>query len=458
MVTRQPTVQSQRKTRAQYGKALRKRTPRSANARWTMQTRGRDVLAMLAQADVGRIPNLVPLRYARMIQSPFAFLRGSAGIMAFDLGRGPRTGLRVQACGDCHLMNFGAFATPERHVIFDINDFDETLPAPWEWDIQRLAASIMVAGRYRRFTDSQSANAVLTAVRAYREALAEYAAWPTLQVWYARIDATQVIGIASDVRPARSATAQSASRAATMAARLLPKLTEGFDGKLRIKDEPPLVFHPLREKAFFGLFRDAILRYRKSLPAERRILFNRYEVVDVAMKVVGVGSVGTVCAVALLQADMDDHLFLQIKQARPSVLEPYAGRSEYRDQGERVVVGQRMMQSASDMFLGWSKVGKPSLDLYFRQLRDMKISVNLDAMEVDGFTNYVHYCGWAVARAHARTGDASAISGYLGGSDAFDQSLKHFASRYADQTERDHAMLVQAVQSGRIHADVAGGT
>jgi uncharacterized protein (DUF2252 family) len=452
MIKHQSIIPSLRSTRLQYGKTLRKHTPRSAHSQWRVHKKGRDLVAMLAESDRGRIQSLVPMRYGRMIQSPFAFLRGSAAIMAFDLGHGPNTGLRVQACGDCHLMNFGAFATPERNVVFDINDFDETLPAPWEWDIKRLAASIMVAGRYRGFTERQSGDAVLAAVRAYREKLAEYAEWPKLQVWYARIDAAEVVAIVSNVKPARSDETPSGSKAATMSARLLPKLTEVVDGKRRIKDEPPLVFHPAREKAFFGLFRDAIVRYRRSLPAERRTLFNRYEVIDVAMKVVGVGSVGTVCAVALLQADVDDHLFLQIKQARPSVLEPYAGKSAYRDEGERVVVGQRMMQSASDVFLGWSRIRKPALDLYFRQLRDTKISVNLDALQIAGFIDYAHYCGWAVARAHGKTGDASAISGYLGGSDAFDRSLKRFARLYADQTERDHSVLVKAVKSGRVRA------
>ena len=458
MAKREATFQFLRTTQLQFGKALRKHTPRSAQARWRVHKGGRNLLTMLARSDVGRIPELVPLRYARMVESPFAFLRGSAAIMAFDLGQEASTGLRVQACGDCHLMNFGAFATPERNVIFDINDFDDTLPAPWEWDIKRLAASIMVAGRYRGFTDRQSSDAVLAAVRAYREKLAEYAQWPALQVWYAHIDAAPVIAIASSVKPTPTDDIPTEGRATTSSARLLPRLTDVVDGRRRIKDEPPLVFHPSRERAFFRMFRNAILRYRQSLPAERRTLFNRYQVIDVAMKVVGVGSVGTVCAVALLQADVDDYLFLQIKQARRSVLEPYAGRSAYRDQGERVVVGQRMAQSASDMFLGWSKIGKPPLDLYFRQLRDMKITVKLDALQIDGFIDYVHYCGWGVARAHAKTGDASAITGYLGRSDVFDRSLARFACLYADQTEKDYSILLKAIKSGRIAATPMGST
>jgi uncharacterized protein (DUF2252 family) len=353
-------------------------------------------------------------------------------------------------------MNFGAFATPERHVIFDITDFDETLPAPWEWDIKRLAASLMVAGRYRGFGERQCSAAVLEAARAYRENMAEYATWPQLQVWYARIDAGQMVAQASKAKPSRPGAGTDAHATAHMSARLLPKLTEVIAGKRRIRDEPPLVYHPRREHAFSGQVRAAIRRYRQSLPADRRALVDRYEVIDVAMKVVGVGSVGSFCAVALLQADVDDPLFLQIKQARSSVLEPYAGKSAYRNQGERVVVGQRLMQSASDMFLGWSRIGKPPIDVYFRQLRDMKATVNLDTLPLAGLINYAHYCGWAVARAHAKAGVAAVIGGYLGSNDAFDQALSRFARAYADQTEQDHAALVKAVKTGRIRAETDG--
>jgi uncharacterized protein (DUF2252 family) len=450
MSTRQSSIQSLRSARAQRGRGLRQKVPRSVHANWKVRKKGRDPIAILAETDRGRIPTLVPLRYARMLQSPFAFLRGSASVMAFDLAQSPTTGIRVQACGDCHLLNFGAFATPERHVIFDINDFDETLPAPWEWDIKRLAASILVAGRYRGFAERQCSEAVLTAVRAYRENLAEYATWPELQVWYAHIDAEQMVAKATKAKLSLAGADGDARVAANMSARLLPKLTEVVAGKRRIRDEPPLIYHPRREKAFSGAVRDAIHRYRRSLPAERRALVDHYEVVDVAIKVVGVGSVGTFCAIALLQADVDDSLFLQLKQARPSVLEPYAGKSVYRNQAERVVIGQRLMQSASDMFLGWSRIGRPPVDFYFRQLRDMKVSVNLDTLPFAGFINYAYYCGWAVARAHAKTGDAALISGYLGRSDAFDEALRRFARAYADQTDEDHAALVNAVESGRI--------
>lgn len=453
MSTRQSSVRSLRSVRAQQGKDLRQQVPRSAHANWTLQVQGRDPVAILGETDRDRIPTLVPLRYARMLQSPFTFLRGAASVMAFDLAQSPMTGITVQACGDCHLLNFGAFATPERHVIFDINDFDETLPAPWEWDIKRLAASIMVAGRYRGFAERQCSEAVLTAVRAYRENLAEYATWPELQVWYARIGAEQMVAKATKAKPSLAGADGGASAAANMSARLLPKLTEVIGGKRRIRDEPPLIYHPRREKAFSREVGEAIQRYRRSLPAERRALADHYEVVDVAIKVVGVGSVGTFCAVALLQADVDDSLFLQLKQARSSVLEPYAGKSVYRNEGERVVIGQRLMQSASDMFLGWARIGKPPIDFYFRQLRDMKVSVNLDTLPFAGFTNYAHYCGWAVARAHAKTGDAALISGYLGRSNAFDEALRRFARAYADQTEQDHAALVKAVKSERVRIE-----
>lgn len=445
-----PTI---RAAHVQQGKVLRKQVPRSDHAILKLAKQGRNPLDILAQTDVGRVPALVPIRYGRMVQSPFAFLRGSAAVMAFDLAHAPATGIRVQACGDCHLMNFGAFATPERRVIFDINDFDETLPAPWEWDVKRLAASIMVAGRYRGFAERHCAEAVLAAARAYREKLADYSNWPRLLVWYARIDAGRVVEIAQSAKPPRRRGRSVTVSAATMSARLLPKLTEVVDGRRRIKDEPPLLYHPRRQAAFFRHVRAAILRYRHSLPVERQVLVDDFEVMDVAMKVVGVGSVGTFCAVALLQADVDDSLFLQIKQARASVLEPYAGKSAYRNEGERVVIGQRLMQSASDLFLGWSRIGKPPIDFYFRQLRDMKISVNLDTLPLAGFIDYAHYCGWAVARAHAKTGDASQISGYLGNSDAFDEALTRFARAYADQTERDHAALASAVRAGKIRAE-----
>jgi len=452
MANRPESLFEARSNRARAGRALRHRVPRSTHGRWKAAKSRRDPLALLQESDRGRIPELLPIRYARMVQSPFAFLRGSAAVMAFDLAATPATGIRVQACGDCHLMNFGAFATPERNLVFDINDFDETLPAPWEWDIKRLAASVMVAGRYRQLSDRRCAEAVRAVVRTYRETLAECAGRPALEVWYARIDAADLMELGIGRGAGRLGSSRDARDHAHTGAHLLPKLTRIVGGARRIKDNPPLVYHLQRHVEYEARVRDALRRYRQSLPDERRALFDRYRLVDIARKVVGVGSVGTRCAVALLMADADDPLFLQFKEARPSVLERYAGKSIYRNEGERVVVGQRFLQSASDMFLGWSRTGRPAFDFYVRQLRDMKTSVNLDALGARGFTVYVGFCGRALGRAHAKAGDAAMIAGYLGSGDAFDHALEGFARAYADQTERDHAALVKAVRAGRVKA------
>jgi len=433
------------------GRELRRAVARSSHAVWQAPRRGRDVLALLAATDRGRVAELLPIRYGRMAQSPFAFLRGAAAVMAFDLAATAATGIRVQACGDSHLLNFGAFATPERNLVFDINDFDETLPAPWEWDVKRLAASIMVAGRSRQFADRRSADAVVHAVRAYREALANFARQPVLAVWYAHIDAGELIrlGVGSE----RPGLPRGARAHAHTGARLLPRLTQRIGGARRIKDNPPLLYHFRGHAEYEAHVRDALRRYRQSLTDERRALLDRYRMVDIARKVVGVGSVGTRCAVALFMADEDDALFLQYKEARPSVLAPYAGPGAYRNQGERVVVGQRLLQSASDFFLGWSRTQRPAFDFYVRQLRDMKTSVSLDALSERAFARYARLCALALARAHAKAGDAAMISGYLGGADTFDRAVQRFARAYADQTERDHAKLVKAVRAGRIRAE-----
>jgi uncharacterized protein (DUF2252 family) len=449
-------VDAPRKLRRQQGKSLRGPAPRSSHAELDIDRSDRDPLRLLGESDGYQIPNLLPIRYGRMAQSPFAFLRGSAAVMAFDLARTPTSGIRVQACGDRHLMNFAAFATPERHLVFDINDFDETLPAPWEWDVKRLAASIWVAGRYRGFAERQCEDAVGHAVRMYREKMRGYAGLPALQVWYTRIDAEHVVEIATSAKAWRMGGEAAARAAAVTSARLLPKLSAVVDGKRRINDEPPLIFHVQRQASLHARIRDALRRYRTSLAPERGALLRRYHLSDVAMKVVGVGSVGTFCAIALLEGQDNDTLFLQIKQARRSVLEPYAGNSAYSHQGQRVVEGQRFAQAASDPFLGWARIGRPALDIYVRQLRDMKASVSLDNLRIRGFVNYVRHCAWATARAHAKTGDAAIISGYLGRRPAADAALTTFARAYADQTERDHATLVKAIRAGRIRAEVVG--
>ncbi len=437
-----------RAERIQAGKALREKVGRAVHGAWKPAKRGRDPIAILRKTDIGRVKKLLPIRYQRMRQSAFAFLRGAAAIMAFDLGGTPTTGIRVQACGDAHLMNFGGFATPERNLVFDVNDFDETLPAPWEWDIKRLAASVMVAGRYRGFTAGYCTDAVLATVRTYREKLWEYSSLPPIEIWHARINARDVVDMVS-----RLAIRQLSEQTAGLvhvhtAGHRLPKMTVMKNSVLKIKDDPPLVFHAPGHEGYISVAH-ALERYRNSLPDERRALLDRYHFVDEAMKVVGVGSVGTRCAVALGLAEADEPLFLQLKEARASVLEPYAGKSRYANHAQRVVVGQRAMQSASDIFLGWSSTGAPGFDFYVRQLRDMKTSVNIDALEPSDFITYGGFCGWALARAHAKTGDAAMISGYLGKSDNFDRALVAFSRNYSHATESDHDVLARAAGSSK---------
>jgi len=441
-----------RAARRSAGKILRDRVSRSTHGAWKPVERERDPIAILRKTDAGRVKTLLPIRYGRMRTSPFAFLRGSAAVMAFDLASTPTTGIPVQACGDAHLMNFGGFATPERNIIFDVNDFDETLPAPWEWDIKRLAASVMVAGRYRGFGGGRCADAVLATVRAYREKLREFSRLTPLEIWHARIEAHDVVDMVSqhDVRRLREEAA--GLMHVHTAGHLLPKMVVMRNGKLRIKDDPPLIFHEPGHDGYVRIAH-ALERYCGSLSDEHRALLERYRFVDAALKVVGVGSVGTRCAVALFLAEDDEPLFLQFNEARPSVLEPYVGRSKYQNHGQRVVVGQRAMQSASDIFLGWSSTGNSGFDFYVRQLRDIKTSVNLDALKPSTFATYASHCACALARAHAKTGDAAMISGYLGKSDSFDRALLAFARSYSSATEGDYDALVKAIDSGQVSAD-----
>lgn len=430
------------------GKALRVRTPRSSHGEWRPRRKGRPVVAMLEASNRGRVPALVPIRYGRMLASPFAFLRGAAVVMARDLAHTPATGIRVQACGDAHLMNFGGFATPERHLVFDVNDFDETLPAPWEWDVKRLAASVMVAGRHRSFSGSRCQEATAAAVRAYREAMARYAGLGALEMWYQRIDATAIAELSTI---SRSGAAEAPRH--PVVGHLFPKLTEVVGGRFRIKDEPPLIFHPRKKDQIVEHLRRFEVWYRSTLPDDHKALFDRFQLADVAMKVVGVGSVGTRCAVALFVSRDGDPLFLQIKEAGRSVLEPYCGRSVYRNHGQRVVEGQRLMQSASDIFLGWSRIRASGSDCYVRQLRDCKTAVNVDEMDYGHFADYASHCGEALARAHAKGGSAAEISGYLGQGNRFDAAVARFAVGYADQTECDFEILKKAAKAGRIRAE-----
>lgn len=439
-----------RSERLAAGKALRERVPRESHAVSIRPRKARDPVAILEASSRGRIPELVPIRYGRMARSPFTFLRGSAALMAHDLAALPSTGVKVQACGDCHLLNFGAFATPERNLVFDLNDFDETLPAPWEWDLKRLAVSFVIAGRDNRLSDEANHGAVLACVRAYREHLRECSRLRPLDVWYQRLDAETLIKAAPDAK-ARKFRRQVADRARDrVTENLFPKITTLVDGRHRLVDQPPNLFH-VADPGFEEGVHEAAADYRESLSDERRVLLDRYRLEDVALKVVGIGSVGTRCYIGLLFSEDGHPLILQFKEAVRSVLEPYAGRSAYANQGQRVVVGQRLMQSSSDIFLGWVR-GRRGYDFYVRQLRDMKMSVPLDGFSAVRLKRYAQICGWTLARAHAKSGDAATISGYLGKSGVFDQALATFAVAYADQTEKDHAALAKAIASGRVKA------
>jgi uncharacterized protein (DUF2252 family) len=391
-----------------------------------------------------------------MLPSPFTFLRGSAGLMAADLATTPTTGLRVQACGDCHLLNFGLFATPERNLIFDINDFDETLPAPWEWDVKRLAVSFAVAVRDIQLGDKRAQAAAIQCVRAYRERLREFSKMSPLDVWYDRLDAQTIIDMAPDakIREIREDVVAKAKR--RISDYLYPQISEEIAGRRRLIDQPPAMFHITKEQdpEHETLVREALDQYRLSLPDERRVLFDRYSLEDVVIKAVGIGSVGTVCFVGLFFSAENHPLLLQFKQACPSVLEPYAGKSPYENHGQRVVVGQRLMQSASDIFLGWTR-GRRGRDFFIRQLRDMKMSARIEeGASAQQTMLYAELCGRTLAHAHAKSGDAALISGYLGKSDDFDQAIGEFALAYADQNEQDHAALVAAVKAGQIEVKI----
>jgi uncharacterized protein (DUF2252 family) len=442
-----PTV----KERMTAGRALRERVPRTSHAKWAPAPDRPDPVTLLKESDRGRLSELLPIRYGRMRQSPFAFYRGAAALMAWDLAATPLTKIRVQACGDCHLLNFGGYGSPERRLVFDINDFDETLPAPWEWDVKRLAASVVLAGRQKGIKERRCGDAARTVVACYRTRMREYARMPYLEAWYSHIDVDIFIEKAKTKRDKKYW--KRVERAAKMqtAEYILPKITEVSRGKRRIIDHPPLVYHPRDIAIIDEHVRALFHRYRLTLPEERRVILDRYHIVDIARKVVGVGSVGTRCDVALLMAGEDDALVLQLKEALPSVLEAHAGKSRYPNHGERVVTGQRMLQAASDVFLGWTRADD-GRDYYFRQLRDMKMKFDLESMTKPEWLEYVQICGWTLARAHARTGDAARIGGYMGKNATFDDAIGEFAVAYADQTERDYAGLLKAIRAGQVRA------
>jgi uncharacterized protein (DUF2252 family) len=433
------------------GKALREKTPRGSHAKWKPAPGRPDPVELMRKTDHGRVAEMLPIRHARMRQSPFAFYRGTAALMALDLSTTPRTGLHVQACGDCHVANFGGYGSPERKLVFDINDFDETLHAPWEWDVKRLAASIVLAGRELSCGNRACDDSVLSAVAAYRRHMHEYAKMPALDAWYSQLEAKLLVENAKSSESRKDWERLEKDAYEQTSEHIFPRLTKVEYGVPKIIDRPPLVYHP-REMARIGKHvREMFERYRHTLPEEKRVILDRYKIADIARKIVGVGSVGTRCDVALLMAGPKDPLLLQCKEARASVLEPYAGKSRYENQGERVVTGQRMLQTASDVFLGWTR-DDAGHDYYFRQLRDMRMKIDIAAMSRREFFEYVELCGWALARAHARTGDPAQIAGYLGTSGRFDDALAKFAAAYAEQTERDYALFVRAVRAKKLSA------
>src|SRR6266496_599455 len=461
------------------GSEARNRTPLSSHAGWTPAADRPDPVALLEEQDATREPDLVPVRHGRMLVSPFTFYRGAAKIMAADLDATPTAGLQAQLCGDAHLLNFGLFASPERLLLFDLNDFDETLPGPFEYDVKRMATSFTIAGRNNGFTKADAHAATLASVAAYREAMASFAQMGTMAIWYARLDEDELMTAvpSAAAEASRAKKGKKAKKAAKRAEKTsekaltkahtrdslqaLSKLGELVDGKYRIVSQPPIVVPARDLEATYGLSPDQVDRviralfraYRATLQDDRRHLLERFQVVDMARKVAGGGSVGTRASIVLLQGrDQHDPLFLQVKEATASVLEGHLPRSRYRQHGARVVHGQRLMQAASDIYLGWTKGMDVNRHFYWRQLRDMKGSAEVELMSPLGLTFYARTCGWTLARAHARSGDPIAIAEYLGESDQFDRSITDFSKRYADQNERDYQALTGAIRSGRLEA------
>jgi hypothetical protein len=439
-----------REERLQIGKSQRRALPRSAHGHWQPAADRRDPVTVLEESNHDRLPELIPIRYGRMLRSPFAFMRGSAALMASDLASTPTTGVEVQACGDCHLLNFGLFATPERNLVFDINDFDETHPAPWEWDLKRLATSFVIAGRDRGFSQEDCEAVARESVRSYRLHLREYSQMSPLEIWYNRIDMEKLIALAPDAKARRYRKALAEKARHRIIDNIFPKIVTSIGGRHRFVEQPPLLYRPAISE-LSTLVQQGLDDYQRSLSDELQSLFDRYRFEDAVVKVVGIGSVGTRCFIALFFSEEDHPLILQFKEARPSVLEPYTKTSRYANHGQRVVMGQRLTQSSSDIFLGWlhSRTGH---DFYVRQLRDMKMSMPIEGLSVVQLHRYAAICGWTLARSHAKSGDGATISGYLGKGDAMDRAIGRFAMAYADQTEQDYAALVEAVQQGRLEA------
>ncbi|MEF9905359.1 DUF2252 domain-containing protein [Streptomyces sp. P9-A2] len=454
--------------RVARGRAARSDAPRSSHAEFRPSPKRPDPVEIIEKQSAKRVPELVPIRYARMSEAPFRFYRGAAAIMASDLAETPVSGIRVQCCGDAHMLNFRLLASPERRLMFDINDFDETLPGPWEWDVKRLSASLVIAGRANGFSSKERASVVRAAVGSYRERMRNFAKMSNLDVWYTSYDTDELLEQWGPVVGAgqRARWERAAERArAHDTLQVFDKLTHILDGKRLVSPDPPLLvrLHDLLPTAERGTMEKELNRllerYGQTLQTDRRFLLESYRVADMARKVVGVGSVGTRCwIILLLGKDDEDPLFLQAKEADESVLAPYVGGSTFRTQGERVVAGQRLMQATSDIFLGWERaqgIDGQRRDFYVRQLRDWKGIAVAEDMSPKRMANFGRLCGAALARAHARSGDRIAIAAYLGGSDVFDRALATFAELYADQNERDHQALVDAVRAGRVPAEAA---
>ena len=461
--------------RTALGKEARKRMPPSSHSGWKPVADRPDPVALLEAQNTTREPDLVPVRHGRMLVSPFTFYRGAAKIMAADLKDTPRAGLMAQLCGDAHLSNFGAFASPERTLLFDLNDFDETLPGPFEYDVKRMAASFTIAARNNGFSKAEARDATLTSVAAYRTSMAEFAEMSTMDVWYAHLSEDEFMAAIKTAERAQKGKSQkkAAEKGEKKAKKnvlkahtrdslqALSKLAELVDGTYRIVSQPPIVVPSRDFQAAYGISPDELRQaiheqfraYRATLQADRRTLLERFEIVDMARKVVGVGSVGTRAFIVLLQGrDEHDPLFLQVKEATASVLEDHLPKSRFKQHGERVVQGQRMMQAASDIYLGWTKGYQADRYLYWRQLRDMKGSAEVETMTPFALGFYARQCGWTLARAHARSGDAIAIAAYLGKGDGFDRAITDFSERYADQNEKDYEAFAKAVRSGRLTA------
>ncbi len=434
--------------RLAYGKEQRRHTPREAHARTECFGGNRaDPVKLVMDSNEGRLPELIPIRFERMLQSPFTFYRGTANIMAEDLAHTARTNIYVQSCGDCHMFNFGGYATPERKIVFDINDFDETLPAPFEWDLKRLAASVILAGRYKGYPDKVSRAACLETIKMYAHKMNKYSSMRQLEIWYSCLDEAALLNQFKNdpevVERLKAATAKARMRTHEF---VFPKLSGMENGTRKIIDNPPYIYHLPDTMQLIENARDFFDNYFRNVTDDKKILMNRFRLVDVAIKVVGVGSVGTRCFIALFVAGENDAMILQFKEAGMSVLEPYAGRSVYRNHGSRVVNGQKLMQTVSDIFLGWTRDERTGRDFYVRQLRDMKSSANIEKFTPNVYAKYSLMCGWALAKSHAKSGKSAEIAGYIGKSDVFAEAVTEFAIAYANQAAKDYEALRVALE------------